>query len=1707
MQKSWRLITPPEVATGSDSEQERPQAQHLRPLRLRSSWLTSTYPWNNKFVSSERQLSDVFGVEHPLHLFVKLLEALEQEKCNSFDAEAMKFKSTLRIDDPFCPKDDQLIHMRLDAKTAIPLCSYLCGHKLVDVTSLLFNEGIPGDSIPTHPKHHHFGDIDGKSWEQLHDWPNLLKKMHTMLQKAKLVTGDDPSPQPVTTGTTLPAQHHLVLLNSIVGRDSSMKLTKILSNVEIATMHLNIMLQGHVDLPDKINWFSTVASVSGGELSQEARTFLKPFIKTPHRLRLPLHLALLISPIYLLVFAQLHKKDWDRWKLVLSSLLLGNQKPRLLTSSELALWRAILAVAHGKNTILALLDELDALPWERLASVPEEHRLWFKPAHIQANPASPLNAGIFSAELLLTPEEAARRSTAATSTMSSEGPDSSAVSHVSAGMHIDGGGKGGAEAFALTHVDEMVIEQTALGAHGDQNSAVAEGGTGKQPASVPENEMVVEQTTLTAHGAQDGMAADGPNQFASAPLDEMVVETTLSSHGEQDSIAVGGGEDEMAIEHVTHSARGDQDNIAAGGGEDKMAIEQAALSARGDQDSKAAEGENEVDVEQTTLSTHGDRDNTAAIQQTPLDTHGDRANKTAEQTSRSTDGDKDNAMDVDRSDQTNENIFPPTAPNPGGVKEPTVSNPGGAKTLTVPNPDGEGLPAEKTLSDDDDDDEHEQIDAEMIGRHDRVSTPQIQPRLGPDLLSRYTSSIAPKVPVIPPLKKAATGASPSVQIERRTPFPSHNFRPEQGSSMHDAIDIDAIMEEIRNRSKTTLDVKSIPNKHTSDRPTLLYTPEGQQVSIRPSFHTPEMMDCFHSIAKGVEASFIAQQPPHVADPNRSVLAVMTLEEYNTKGVREIQAILRRKHIVVTGLPPSDLKFDEAGLETLASLDAIVDIQDQSLSFTDDCNDILRQGTLRQILECSRMKNGKTLNALNFPMGVSGVRPSPVSSDLCAWRHTAGLPFCKSTGPVYPVDDVQWGLVATDGAFHGWHVDSDGFGTVVEVQTGRKWWVLARPRGDDPDFNDFARIRTFLGEIDTSAPNLDRWELEAVLLKSGSRLVFGSDQHQSPRFETPPATRKHFPRPDANNEFISILSLAAVLAHLFDLSESHTPLDVIIFAALIVFLTALDFQTYESTEATSDLPHQNPMSFSERLSAAYARGMAMELVKWTFHHYDVKNLETGDDVPHPYVEVFGQYLFSLSQTLAYYKGEALSADMYGPDECTVQSFTDQLENALSTFPRMEMIKFRYQSGACQPLTLAPESRYLFTLKQTTENYVPSPGNREDAASEGWALIVLHIREEVTKQLSELYNNPRRDDDAAKHWNHVASHIDKEIEEQVSKLKPKIDRDVERGIPDRRKRGGNRTDGSAPSPPGGVDGRGLRGYAKESCEDVRKCGGNQSRLSVVEEAVKGDLVEATSAQHHAMKESVKDLTKDCQMAVRVDEAHLRMASIESNCTDKTYVPRQIREYDAGVRAQANEAMLTCIRGAVTSESNQRGCPSSRKQWRATFWARNFPSGESKEPPGELPGCFPVSSHTTTQAPSFETASARDANNMIPPRRHETGELGDLVGERNTANGTHPTTQRQECLQEGSPSSILQGDPISPPPPSYVPAEIRIRFPPQDQAVASVAIAVPASAAASAPMAPAPAAAPPNALALASAEASKFQTIPANQSSCKRQAWLRV
>lgn len=145
---------------------------------------------------------------------------------------------------------------------------------------------------------------------------------------------------------------------------------------------------------------------------------------------------------------------------------------------------------------------------------------------------------------------------------------------------------------------------------------------------------------------------------------------------------------------------------------------------------------------------------------------------------------------------------------------------------------------------------------------------------------------------------------------------------------------------------------------------------------------------------------------------------------------------------------------------------------------------VKTGTLKDLMWHANHPQGKILNGLEFPDPIGCRNPDlQLSSDDVAWVQTTFMrPFCDRQAQK-PLSDTRWGLAATAGAITYWHVDSNGYGTYVDVQVGVKWWVVATPRANGPHFAN----KSLYGKFNPQEVNSTIWDVKGVLLTPGDRL--------------------------------------------------------------------------------------------------------------------------------------------------------------------------------------------------------------------------------------------------------------------------------------------------------------------------------------------------------------------------------------------------------------------------------------------------------------------------------------------------------------------------------------------------------------------------------------------------------------------------------------------
>ena len=98
--------------------------------------------------------------------------------------------------------------------------------------------------------------------------------------------------------------------------------------------------------------------------------------------RSPVQLAVMLSPIYLLITPRLSTKSFHRRTVIDTAARLGSCKPPRLIAVESAIWDAIFRLAEGRVSVYTVLRDLsNSLPWADIdmASNCETDQLWFSP--------------------------------------------------------------------------------------------------------------------------------------------------------------------------------------------------------------------------------------------------------------------------------------------------------------------------------------------------------------------------------------------------------------------------------------------------------------------------------------------------------------------------------------------------------------------------------------------------------------------------------------------------------------------------------------------------------------------------------------------------------------------------------------------------------------------------------------------------------------------------------------------------------------------------------------------------------------------------------------------------------------------------------------------------------------------------------------------------------------------------------------------------------------------------------------------------------------------------------------------------------------------------------------------------------------------------------------------------------------------------------
>ncbi|KAF9521643.1 hypothetical protein CPB83DRAFT_778366 [Crepidotus variabilis] len=642
------------------------------------------------------------------------------------------------------------------------------------------------------------------------------------------------------------------------------------------------------------------------------------------------------------------------------------------------------------------------------------------------------------------------------------------------------------------------------------------------------------------------------------------------------------------------------------------------------------------------------------------------------------------------------------SPTPDGASVQSDSNP----SIDTPLP-ADGQPDSDARSESSKDgDVNNSEDAQALPSTVRASS-RLASKLGPKSLATPTS---------------VSGASKS---KKRKKAPKHvlDDHASEGDVPERPIDVDAFAayrEPVASKQfcikeeEDVLDTTSTPIRLSCEKPHYAFDAAGGRHEFSPSFHYEDYYPRVASFFKRVGESFVDGKPLHVADPASSVIAIVDYDRYIKMSMVEISGILCTKNIVVTGYPTPSTQFDRRGLRDLHDFKRAVSIQDYSFGPTDDAlsapNTV--SGTLRQLLESVQAGvKGKILNALEFPRITVPPGAPAWLTDYLAWDVTRGGHNMLNNS-VYPASDMHWGLAGTADTVTFMHVDSDGLSTGIQVMCGSKIWGFYRERPGN--------VMTSTTPLIHEGFNLDEvveesdFDLEAIVLKPGTLLlmrpntphfVFGPHDTICHGFHfycasTMQATLCGLIHTFVLSTFITNIShpptrhiLRRLLVFFFDglfkdpyddedMEIQHLPniatldgvLDLLSLCNLVILGNVLDYRTYSApnqAEKKEITPlqalnmegfDQNDIPWDERVSACYARGIAITVLRAIQQHCLIVNGEGYEQSLLP-----TRMLARQIKGLFLYKKQAVLLELEGVPHCTVSLLETQLQNILAWAP--------------------------------------------------------------------------------------------------------------------------------------------------------------------------------------------------------------------------------------------------------------------------------------------------------------------------------------------------------------------------------------------------------------------------------------------------------
>ncbi|KAJ7177271.1 hypothetical protein C8R43DRAFT_942538 [Mycena crocata] len=432
-------------------------------------------------------------------------------------------------------------------------------------------------------------------------------------------------------------------------------------------------------------------------------------------------------------------------------------------------------------------------------------------------------------------------------------------------------------------------------------------------------------------------------------------------------------------------------------------------------------------------------------------------------------------------------------------------------------------------------------------------------------------------------------------------------------------------------------------------------------------------------------------------PDQSVLANASHELWLSMSPKDQQELQSNRCVLIhESQPEPPVEFNEETLSRFRDLDTKIELQDCGLR-TENNEDVIRIGTLRDLLDVNPKRGRPVINALQNPQPYQQVVLPPGHYNLAthevACSHTSSIP--ELPPPFISWSDLRWIIIGTMHSMSSGH--QDVLSTVIELICGWKLWMLASrlalPAGQyQGDFQSRFGFKDF----DGTKSNKEFLRYECLLLGPGKYLIQSADSIHSVISLTDCIARGHHfhcimsisrgiscslnnvftSRSTTNADhvharalFIRIFILQGVFIlkgskhlHVLDITHKSQAFDLLYLMTIMVLYTAFDTTAYININEEKLLP----MHIDRYRELMYAWGLVVDVV----HHIDAKLRVTITDPNFPtFKTMFEDWKYALHEP-----------------KFTIQNLKEQLSRALSKFELFS----QERNGVAFPPTTASDS---------------------------------------------------------------------------------------------------------------------------------------------------------------------------------------------------------------------------------------------------------------------------------------------------------------------------------------------------------------------------------------------------------------------------------